>query len=50
MGTNGVFESLQVTGSYTDGTSGRAVNIYYGTAGTIGTSGIPDGSLYFQYT
>jgi hypothetical protein len=49
---------MKITGNYLDatsgttylGTSGRVINIYYGTASTMGTDGIPDGSIYIQYT
>lgn len=49
MGTSGTFNDLMITGGYT-GTAGQVVNVYFGTAATMGTSGVPDGSIYFQYT
>ena len=51
FGTDGTFNSVKITGDYpTAGTSGLVVNVYFGTAATMGTTGVPDGSLYFQYT
>jgi hypothetical protein len=49
MGTSGTFNDLKITGDYT-GTAGLAVNVYFGTAATMGTTGVPDGSIYLQYT
>ena len=47
-GTDGTFNSLRITGSQTNGTVGYVVNLYWGTGATIGTSGIPLGSIYIQ--
>jgi len=50
-GTSG---TVHISANYDDagtlGTGGRVVNIYYGTAATSSTTGIPDGSIYIQYT
>lgn len=49
----GTMYSLHISGDYMDGTAGstgKVVNVYYGTAATMGTDGIPNGSIYFQYT
>lgn len=44
------FEAVKIVGDYSSGTSGRVVNIYYGTSETPpDVTGIPDGSLYIQY-
>jgi hypothetical protein len=48
VGTDGTFNSLKVTGNQTNGTLGYCVNIYWGTAATMSTDGVPLGSIYLQ--
>ncbi|HHT9136804.1 MAG TPA: hypothetical protein ACFYEK_06095, partial [Candidatus Wunengus sp. YC60] len=48
IGSDGTFNSLRVTGNQTNGTVGYVANVYWGTAATIGTAGIPLGSIYIQ--
>lgn len=48
IGSDGTFNSLRVTGNQTSGTTGYLVNTYWGTAATMGTVGIPLGSIYIQ--
>jgi len=48
IGSDGTFNSLRVTGNQTSGTTGYLVNTYWGTAATMGTTGIPLGSIYIQ--
>jgi hypothetical protein len=56
MSTNSTCMSVKITGNYgtaeasTAGTCGYVVNVYFGTAATMGTTGVPDGSIYIQYT
>jgi hypothetical protein len=51
LGTDGTFNSLKITGDYNSaGTTGLVVNVYFGTAATMGTSGVTDGAIYIKYT
>lgn len=47
--TDASFDSILINLDYA-GTTGRVVNVYYGTGAVPDPAGIPDGSLYIQYT